>query len=93
MQDFTSIQPLKSQITPLSNPVYTYLQDGESETAKEGESFNNIFAQALGHANNSLENYSELGTKLASGELENVHDLTIASKGASATTALFQMQI
>jgi len=74
----------------------------------DAPSFQSVLSSAVGKTNDSLKNVDNLARQLATGELKNLHDLTIAqlkaetmlklttqvaSKLTSAAQSIFQMQV
>ncbi len=107
---FAPIQPISS----LSSFPASAVGFGEGtrsifeEEKEAAPSFQSMFLQALNTANDTLMTAGDLGKKLATGELKDLHDVTIAgakaevmlhlttqiaSKISSACTTLFQMQL
>ncbi|HXE71863.1 MAG TPA: flagellar hook-basal body complex protein FliE [Candidatus Nitrosotenuis sp.] len=104
MNPFTPIQPLKTGIqgiTGLGAPT-------QAPSQGDARSFGALLGNALNQANATMETAADTSKALATGSLENLHEMTIAgakaevmlhlttqiaSKLASATTTLFQMQI
>lgn len=103
MVEFNPIQPIK----PVDFEKAFTLDEVEAEP-KGADAFQNVLNKALGGANESFTTVEALSKQLATGELKNLHDLTIAqskaevmlrlttqiaSKLATAATTLFQMQL
>jgi len=104
---FEAIKPIDlSGTTPMTSSV----NQGKSLFApeEEGSKFENIFANYLNVANDTLTQAKDLGDKVATGDLSSLHKLSvvgmkaeimmklttqIAAKLSSATTTLFQMQM
>lgn len=104
MNPFTPIQPLKTSIQGITGTG----APTQAPSQGDASSFGSMLSNALNHANSTLEAAAETSKALATGSLENLHEMTIAgakaevmlhlttqiaSKLASATTTLFQMQI
>ena len=100
--EFNKISSLKPIDVERSFTIETEKPQGE------GQNFGSVLAAAVGKTNSSLNNVSELSRQLATGELKNMHDLTIAelkadmllkmttqvaSKLATSAQTIFQMQI
>jgi len=100
---------MESNFIPLQHfkPMET-ITGAREQQANAGETFGNFLAQALGNVNNTMGDAEEMGKKAATGELGNLHDLTITSaksevllhlttqvcsKVTSACTTMFQMQM
>lgn len=81
-----------------------FLEDGEGKQL----TFQSLFAQAVNGVNDSLLTAGDLGRKVITGEVKNLHEVSIAgakaevmlklatqitSKVTQAATQLFQMQI
>lgn len=102
---FDPIQPMK----PIDIEKTFKLDQIETEREMpRADSFQNVLGKALDRANESFATAEELSKQLATGKLENIHDLSIAqtraeimlrlatqiaSKLATAATTLFQMQL
>lgn len=103
---FEAIAPISTSITPISGE----LKMGKSLFAQEagGGGFDNVFAKALGSVNDTMMTAKEIGDKAATGEVNSIHQMSIAgmksevmlklttqiaAKLSSATSTLFQMQM
>lgn len=107
---FAPIQPITSKISAPTE-ISEGLEEGKPfvDFEKEGApKFENIFSRYLKTANDTLMTAKEMGDKIATGELKNLHQATvagakaeimlklttqIAAKLSSACTTLFQMQL
>jgi len=109
---FNPIQPVQASIVPISGSplASTFGTPLEVPAGEGGEnvSFQNVFAKAIGSVNDELNVSGEMGKLLATGRLENIHEMTmagakagvmlklttqIAARISSAATTLFQMQL
>ncbi len=105
--NFMPIQPMTGSITPMSGPPRLLPQvEGQEESV--GASFQSMLANALGSVNDTMDAARAGTEKLMTGQLENLHEASIAgekakimlhlttqiaSKVASSCTTLFQMQL
>jgi flagellar hook-basal body complex protein FliE len=106
---FTPIEGLKGGLgaTPLNMNILN-MEQAKPESETGGANFQNMFLSALDKANSTMQTAGDMGQKLATGELKNIHEMTIAgakaeimlhlttqiaSKVSSACTTLFQMQL
>lgn len=91
----------------LPSPTLTPPRLGEA-SPEQAASFSSLLGKAIGEVNAVMDEVIQTTPDLISGRLENLHDMTvagvkaevmlhlttkIASKLASATTTLFQMQL
>ena len=110
---FAPIQGLKGlggastigSISPIASPTTTSVS---APTAENAKSFGNMLGDALNSVNTTMDVAKQTTDGLLSGEMENLHEMSIAgakaevmlhlttqiaSKLSSATTTLFQMQL
>lgn len=106
-QPFDPIAPVGcNQQSSQSSVPFSF--DKESEGPEQGPSFGSLFSQALGGVNDSIIEVGGLIEKAATGDTQNIHEITlkgaeaqvllklatsISSKVTSAATTLFQMQL
>lgn len=106
---FQPINPITTDIKAITSaPIGRNLPMTEASGEVKGASFENMLAKSLGMVNDSLETAGDMSRKLALGEVNNLHEVTlagqkakillnlttaIASKVSHACTTLFQMQI
>lgn len=118
MSAYQSFQPIQS-INAKSNGSFNIDADSsglsgnrspflEDEVTGKSLTFQNLFSQAVNGVNDSLMHAGDLGRKVMTGEVKNLHEVSIAgvkaeimlklatqvtSKVTQAATQLFQMQI
>ena len=110
---FNPISPITNNLGPLNPTPLSFNMEGPKTVSFDEEagakpSFQNAFAQALEKVNDTMMTAGDYSQKLATGELQNVHEMSIAGAKAevmlhlttqiaarvsSACTTLFQMQI
>lgn len=111
---FYQIQPIDARLnTQLSTRPSLEDESGRSsgfmqDEEGKGLTFQSLFAQAVNGVNDSLLSAGDLGRKAMTGEVKNLHEISIAgakaeimlklatqitSKVTQAATQLFQMQI
>lgn len=101
------IQPLKTSVI---QPSFTLPSAGALDGAQQesGKAFSSILGNALGNVNEAMNASSKATKSLATGDLNGLHEMTIAgaksevmmkltttitSKLAQSVTQLFQMQM
>lgn len=106
----TPFQPIQPVNLSSTAPVSNIANAGKSLFAEEGEGskFENIFSNYLNVANQALTTAKDIGDKVATGDLESIHKMSvagmkaeimlklttqIAAKLSSTCTTLFQMQM
>lgn len=104
---FDAIKPINMEITPASSIA----KSGKSIMGAEEEGsskFENLFLNYMNTANTTLTQAKDLGDKVATGDVQSLHKLSIsgmkaeimiklttqiASKLSSACSTMFQMQM
>lgn len=106
----TNFSPMQQPFKPLEGlkTDFTIDTDITQQQTTGKASFGNFLAQAMNEANQSIAYADELGNKAATGELDNLHELSVStakaevmlnlttkvcSKITSACQTLFQMQM
>jgi flagellar hook-basal body complex protein FliE len=108
--NFMPIQPITGSITQTGGPssISRVLPQVEGQEETVGSSFQSMLANALGSVSDTMDGAKQGTEKLLTGQLENLHEASIAgekakimlhlttqiaSKVASSCTTLFQMQL
>ncbi len=105
---FQPIQPITANLKAITSPPIGATMKTDAVAEEGAPSFANVLAKSLEGVNESLQTAGEMSEKLALGEVNNLHEVTIAgqkanimlrlttqiaSKISHACTTLFQMQI
>ena len=107
---FNPINPIQGNISPISTPSVGKALgfEGAGKAGENTGEFGNMFMSLINTTNGALSDAGKTAQGLLSGQLENIHDMTIAgekakimlhlttqlaSKMSTACTTLFQMQL